>query len=46
MSPIHKDNIYAIKLYEKFGFLKIEDSNWILDNEVFYGFEKEVFYNK
>lgn len=39
---VHKDNIYAIKLYEKFGFSKIKDSNWILDNEMFYGFEKEI----
>lgn len=39
---VHKDNIYAIKLYEKFGFSKIKDSNWILDNEMFYGFEKDI----
>ncbi len=37
---VHKDNKYAIGLYEKFGFVKIENTKWILDNEIFYVFEK------
>lgn len=40
---VHKDNKYAIGLYEQFGFIKIKDSNLILDNEVYYAFEKEVY---
>ncbi len=39
---VHEDNKYAIGLYEKFGFIKIKDSNWVLDGEIFFGFEKEI----
>lgn len=39
---VHKDNKYAIELYENVGFIKLEDTEWILDNEIFYGFEKNV----
>lgn len=39
---VHKDNKYAIGLYEKFGFVKIENSYWVIGDKVFIGFEKEV----
>lgn len=39
---VHKDNKYAIGLYEKFGFVKIENSYWTIGDKVFIGFEKRV----
>jgi ribosomal protein S18 acetylase RimI-like enzyme len=39
---VHKDNKYAIGLYEKFGFIKIENSYWIIGEKVFIGYEKKV----
>ena len=39
---VHKDNINAIRLYEKYNFIKVEKGNWTLDNQIFWGFEKEV----
>jgi ribosomal protein S18 acetylase RimI-like enzyme len=39
---VHNDNKYAIGLYEKFGFIKIENSYWIIGDKVFIGFEKKV----
>lgn len=39
---VHRDNKNAIGLYEKFGFVKIEDSYWEFDGEIFYGFEKNI----
>lgn len=37
---VHKDNKYAIGLYEKFGFIKIENSYWVIGDKVFIEFEK------
>ena len=39
---VHKDNLYAINLYEKYGFIKVKNGYWTLDNEIFYGFEKNI----
>jgi Acetyltransferases len=39
---VHKDDIYAITLYEKYGFKKIENSEWIVGDKIFWGFEKEI----
>ncbi len=39
---VHKDNIYAITLYEKYGFKKIENSAWVIGDKIFWGFEKEL----
>jgi Acetyltransferases len=39
---VHKDNIYAITLYEKYGFRKIENSQWIIYDKIFWGYEKEI----
>ena len=37
---VHIDNIYAINLYEKYGFIRIENSFWRIAEKVFIGFEK------
>lgn len=37
---VYEDNIWAIKLYEKFGFKKIKNGNWQLENKIFKGYEK------
>lgn len=39
---VHTDNKYAIGLYEKFGFVKIKNGSWSLDDKIFVGFEKEI----
>ena len=39
---VHTDNKYAIGLYEKFGFVKIENGYWSFDDKIFIGFEKEI----
>ena len=39
---VYKDNIYAIKLYEKFGFDRIEEGSWELEDKVFVGYEKKI----
>ena len=39
---VYKDNKYAIGLYEKFGFVKIENSYLVIEDKVFIGFEKKV----
>lgn len=39
---VYKDNKYAIGLYEKFGFVKIENSYTVIEEKVFIGFEKKV----
>ena len=37
---VYEDNIWAIKLYEKFGFKQIKNGNWQLENKIFKGYEK------
>lgn len=37
---VFKDNISAINLYKKFNFIEIENSNLIIENKSFLGFEK------
>ncbi len=39
---LHIDNKIAMSLYEKYGFEKIEDSSWIIDDKRLIGYEKEV----
>ena len=39
---VYKDNKYAIGLYEKFGFVKIENSYLFIEDKAFIGFEKKV----
>lgn len=39
---VYKDNKYAIGLYEKLGFVKIENSYLVIEDKVFIGFEKKV----
>ena len=39
---VYKDNVYAIGLYEKYGFKKIEDCHCIIEGRELWGFEKEV----
>lgn len=39
---VYKDNKYAIGLYEKFGFVKIENSYMVIGGKLFIGFEKKV----
>lgn len=41
---VHKDNIYAISLYEKCGFIKIENSQLYIGDKIFWGYEKKVKY--
>lgn len=37
---VYEDNIWAIKLYEKFGFKQIQNGNWQLKDKIFKGYEK------
>jgi len=37
---VNKDNIYAITLYEKFGFKKIANSQYSIKDKILWGFEK------
>lgn len=39
---VHEDNKYAIGLYEKFGFVRVEKGNWTLDDKIFVGFEMKL----
>lgn len=39
---VYKDNKYAIGLYEKLGFVKIENCYMIIGDKEFVGFEKKV----
>ncbi len=37
---VYENNIYAIKLYEKFNFERIEDKYFEFSNKIFIGYEK------
>ncbi len=37
---VYENNLNAIKLYEKNGFKRIEEGNWVLEDKIFIGFEK------
>ncbi len=37
---VYENNIYAIKLYEKFGFEKIEKGYWQYEDKIYIGYEK------
>lgn len=39
---VYNKNKYAIRLYEKLGFKKIEKGNWQLEDKVFVGYEKYI----
>ena len=39
---VYKNNKYAIGLYEKLGFVKIENSYLVIEGKEFIGFEKEI----
>jgi ribosomal protein S18 acetylase RimI-like enzyme len=39
---VHRDNVIAIGLYKKYGFKKIENSEWVIGDKVFIGFEKII----
>lgn len=39
---VYKDNKYAIGLYEKLGFIKVEKGYWQLEDKIFIGYEKNI----
>lgn len=39
---VYCKNVFAIGLYEKLGFKKVNEGNWKLDGKVFIGYEKNI----
>lgn len=39
---VYCENIFAIGLYEKLGFKKVNEGYWQLENKIFIGYEKEI----
>lgn len=39
---VYEHNFPAIKLYENFGFIKINKGFWQLEDKIFIGYEKEI----
>ena len=39
---VYCENVFAIGLYEKLGFKKVNEGNWKLEDKVFIGYEKNM----
>ena len=39
---VHKDNKYAIGLYEKYGFKRIRNTYWTYEDQIYYCYEKYI----
>ena len=39
---VYCENVFAIGLYEKLGFKKVNEGNWKLEDKVFIGYEKTI----
>ena len=39
---VYYENVFAIRLYEKLGFKKVNEGNWKLEDKIFIGYEKNI----